>query len=345
MKEKYHIYNYLKNHESALIALASGTIGIIIMALNFVLYITDRFYLSQWNCHLIPVENSPSRFYSLCIWFVYFAAYMFLGKVLGKASIEFQNDVIELNHVLSKLKEQKKLLKVEEKKLKKIKKTANKDENNSDIIEIEQLVDEAKLQHDSIKSEAKKLKNKLEIKTIVKILFLAIIYSIPITLIKYIQTFEFTDSLKTTFSTIGMLLFFLIPISLIIVNVLSTKISQKSTEFKFIPNDSLSDSMIIKYCKNAVWIFVFVVAQILFNAFVENLSKKDFEIFSIENQKYASIYESEHYLIGEKISYTDSTITFYLNNQIIVEKNNISIVKRKFEKIEKVDTLKTEILK
>lgn len=201
------------------------------------------------------------------------------------------------------------------------------------------------MQHDSIKSEAKKLKNKLEIKTIVKILFLAIIYSIPITLIKYIQTFEFTDSLKTTFSTIGMLLFFLIPISLIIVNVLSTKISQKSTEFKFIPNDSLSDSMIIKYCKNAVWIFVFVVAQILFNAFVENLSKKDFEIFSIENQKYASIYESEHYLIGEKIFHSDSIITFYLNNQIIVEKNNISIVKRKFEKIEKVDTLKTEILK
>jgi len=127
--------------------------------------------------------------------------------------------------------------------------------------------------------------------------------------------------------------------------VLSTKISQKSTEFKFIPNDSLSDSMIIKYCKNAVWIFVFVVAQILFNAFVENLSKKDFEIFSIENQKYASIYESEHYLIGEKIFHSDSIITFYLNNQIIVEKNNISIVKRKFEKIEKVDTLKTEILK
>lgn len=127
--------------------------------------------------------------------------------------------------------------------------------------------------------------------------------------------------------------------------MLSTKISQKSTEFKFIPNDSLSDSMIIKYCKNAVWIFVFVVAQILFNAFVENLSKKDFEIFSIENQKYASIYESEHYLIGEKIFHSDSIITFYLNNQIIVEKNNISIVKRKFEKIEKVDTLKTEILK
>ena len=53
MKEKYRIYNYLKNHEGALIALVSGMVGFVVMTLNFVLYITDRFYLSEWNCNLI----------------------------------------------------------------------------------------------------------------------------------------------------------------------------------------------------------------------------------------------------------------------------------------------------
>lgn len=72
---------------------------------------------------------------------------------------------------------------------------------------------------------------------------------------------------------------------------------------------------------------------------MENSSKKDFEIFNVDNQKYASIYESEHYLIGEKVSYSDSVITFFVNDQIVVEKNNLSIVKKKFEKVEKVDGL------
>ncbi len=78
MKEKYHIYNYFKNHEGALIALVSGMAGFVIMTLNFVLYITDRFHLSEWDCNLIPVENSPSRFYTLCIWLIFYISYMFL---------------------------------------------------------------------------------------------------------------------------------------------------------------------------------------------------------------------------------------------------------------------------
>ena len=89
-----------------------------------------------------------------------------------------------------------------------------------------------------------------------------------------------------------------------------------------------------------IFFFIFIVAQILFNGVLENKSKKDFEIFSIENQEYAMIYESEHYLIGEKISCGDSTITFYLNNQVVIEKSNLSIVKKKFKKIEKTDALK-----
>ena len=124
MKEKYRIYSYLKNHEGALIALVSGVAGFVIMALNFVLYITDRFYLSEWNCSLIPVENSPSRFYSLCIWFVFFFCVYFMGKVLGKATVEFQNDVVELNNLLRRLKEIKKMLNERERILKNERKRA-----------------------------------------------------------------------------------------------------------------------------------------------------------------------------------------------------------------------------
>lgn len=349
MKEKYHIYNYLKNHEGVLIALVSGVAGFVIMALNFVLYITDRFHLHEWNCTIIPVENSPSRFYSLCIWFAFFVAYMFLGQFLGKAATFFQDDIIKLTNLLCDLKEAKKKLNKREGILKKARKQATKKGkiseflNDSDIIESAKLIDETKSKYHSTKKDVIKLKNKLQLKTIAKIAILSAECSIPIALIKYIQTFEFTQSLKSTLLSIGILLVFLIPLILLLENLFGKKTTIRQITPRPLSKASFSDSRIIQNCKSAALFFVFIAVQILFNGVLENSSKQYFEIFSIENQDYASIYESEHYLIGEMISYGDSTITFYLNNQIVVEKSNLSIVRKKFKKIEKTDAFKATV--
>ncbi len=336
MREKYHIYNYLKNHEGVLIALVSGVTGFVIMTLNFVLYITDRFYLSEWNCALIAVENSPSRFYSLCIWIAFFVIYMFLGKILGNAAFGFQDDIIRLNDFSKKLKENKKKLNECEEILK------NNEINKEtiDFQEISSLIDKVKKQIPSIRKDISKEKNVIQLKTITKIILLSAECSIPITLIKYIQTFEFMQSLKSTLTTIGTILIILIPFSLLLENLFGRKFAIESINSKPFSKNSFSDLKIIQNCKSAALFFSFIVVQIFFNGVLENLSKKDFEIFSIENQEYASIYESEHYLIGEKISYGDSTITFYLNNQIIVEKSNLSLVRKKFKKIEKTEEFK-----
>lgn len=344
MKERYRIYNYLKNHEGALIALVSGVAGFVIMALNFVLYITDRFYLSEWNCSLIPVENSPSRFYSLCIWFVFFFCVYFMGKLLGKATIEFQNDVVELNNLLRRLKKIKKIINSNEKLLKNERKRAKKEETHSDFQEISNKINAVKPEYLLLRKEVLDKKTRLQLKTILRFVILSAECSIPMVIIKYIQTLDFLMSLKSTFLTTGLFLLTLIPVCLLVLNVFRKKITG-SKNMSLLSNTFLSDSMIIRNCKSAALLFVFIVVQILFNAFLENLTKKNFEIFSIENREYASIYESEHYLIGEKVSYRDSIITFYLDNQILVEKTNLSVVKKKFEKIEKVEASKIPISK
>lgn len=338
MKDKYRIYNYLKNHEGALIALVSGVAGFVLMALNFVLYITDRFYLSEWNCSLIPVENSPSRFYSLCIWFAFFVVYFFWGKFLGRAPIEFENCFTMLNRYTLELKEQKKMLKLCERKLKRAKKEGN-EENLFVFQEISDEMEYVKEKICSVNAEIVKTKNKIQFEVIAKIVIFSAKCSVPIVLIKYIQTLDFMRSLKLTLYTIGMPLVVLIPISLLLLNVFSRKESIGFGGVESFRNISLSDSMIVWNCKSAALTFVLVVGLILYSVVVENSSKKDFEIFNVDNQKYASIYESEHYLIGEKVSYSDSVITFFVNDQIVVEKNNLSIVKKKFEKVEKVDGL------
>lgn len=338
MKEKYHIYNYFKNHEGALIALVSGIAGFIIMALNFVLYTADRFYLSTWDCSIIPIENSPSRFYSLCIWFSFFIAYMLLGKILGKVSFDSQKDAVKLNHYLINLKNNKKELKKCEKILKNEKRPVNEEINFQDI---SNKIDSLKSQIRSLNKEVINAKNEVQLKSILKILTISAASLIPITLIKYIQTLEFIQSLKSTLDTIILLLIFLIPLSILVINIASKKISIKSKDSKSLSNDFLSDSMIIRNCKKAVFNFIFVVILIYLSSWGKSLSNKEFEVFSIENQEYASIYESEHYLIGKKIIYNDSAITFYMNNQIIVEKTNLTIMKKKFEKVETVNANKS----
>ena len=345
MKEKYRIYNYLKNHEGALIALVSGATGFVIMALNFVLYITDRFYLSEWNCNLIPVENSPSRFYSLCIWFIFFIVYLFWGTRLGKTSLVFKDDFVELNVLLRRLKNMKEDLNVSERLLKDNENQIKEGGKSNEFQEISKKIDEMNREYHSIKSEIIKKKNNFEFKSILRMAMLSAKCFVPIMLIKYVQTFEFLQSLKSSLIAIGIPFLFLIPICLIMVNVLSRNKSIESGDGFFLSKAFMSDSRIVQTCISATLIFVFIVCQILFNAYVENLSKRKFEIFSVENQEYASIYESERYLIGEKVSYSDSIITFYMNNQVVVEKTNLSIVKKKFEKVEKIDSLRAALPK
>lgn len=335
MKEKYHIYNYLKNHEGALIALASGLAGFIIMVLNFVLHTADKFYLSTWNCNLIPIENSPSRFYSLCIWFVFFIANMFLGKILAKTSLDSQNEVIRLNLYLRNLKKNKKEVKEWEALLKKEKELVNEEKEKNKLQELSNKIDSLKLDIRLLKKDVTKEKIKVHLKSILKVLIISVAYSIPISLIKYLQTFELIRSLKSTFITIIGVLIVLIPLSIVAVNVISSKTSTESEDLQTHPNDFLSDSMIVRNCKKAVLNFLFIVIAIYLTCWGKNLPNNEFDIFSIGNQEYASIYESEHYLIGKKITYGNSKITFYLNNQIIVEKKNLSIVRKKFETVEK----------
>ena len=343
MKEKYRIYNYLKNHEGALIALVSGATGFVIMALNFVLYETDRFYLSKWNCSFVPIENSQSHFYSLCIWFVFFIVQLFLGKKLGMISLKYGNYLAKLNSSSLTLKKRKKDLDECENALRNIKKVNDRDVS-FDIHEVSQQITMLKSEIHSIKSSISKMRLDIFFKRILGSLFLLVESLIPIALIKYIQTFEFIQSLKSTLYATGLLLVFLIIINLLMVFTSKKNILEPS-DVKFFSKDSLSDLMIVRNCKNAVGIFVFVVFLIILNSTLESLTKKKFEIFSIEKEKYASIYESEHYLIGEKISYNDSIITFYVNDQVVVEKTNLSIVKKKFEKVEKIDSLMTTLTK
>ena len=359
MKGKYRIYNYFKNHEGALIALASGITGLVVMVLNFALYVSDRFILSEWNCFLIPKENSPSRFYALCVWFIFFLIINFFSAHIGKIVLEFRDLFSQLNECLNKLKTRKKEIGIKEKKLKNYKSQLKNNKRligkvnknqideitwqkltdsfgnlNAEIQEIDADLKESKVDILTLRSDSIRLKNKLELKIITRLAILSIKYAIPVFVLKYIQSFEFFQSLKSTFDLMLILYVLLFVICIVLLNCFKCR-DHNENNSRVVTFDRYSDSAIILSIKSFALSFAFIFIMILFNGKMENNAKRDFDIFLENDQEYASIYESENYLIGEKISFDDNTITFFMDNQIIVEKANRSIVRKKFDKIEK----------
>lgn len=355
-KESYSIYEYLKNNTSILISVISALVAIAAAVLKLGYYLYHTAYLNYWNIDSKLISTTET----------YWLEDIALSFALLFIGIAFVGLINETSGTFKKcryfIKCIKKLIKNQKKEINNLKKEKN-------------LLSESKKNHKRIKEilgslniktskyeKLKKEKTKIKIIAWGQFLVHLFLYALAFGAVFYIFSLKYSVSQNGSLITI---LITVISLELLtaVFGYITTPINKKAIEEKCI--ELLNENNVhnihcelpmfliskigtfgVKHYLSNKYIFrISIFMIIFFTGFlfaVSDQGKKDalsfksnFLITTINNTDYAIIATDSDNIIAERIEVNGKDATIYVNEQIIISKENIEMNVCTFDNISK----------
>ena len=351
-EESYSIYEFLKNDTSVLIAVISGLVAIILAFLKLGSYLYHTAYLNYWNIdsrllttqELYWLENIIFSFVFMISCVIYIGLLSESASTLKKCNYYKKY----ANKLIKKVNKQVKELKIQL--------SAAQDIEIKDNIaeEIKNII----FKIESVKKERGKIKLLARVQFIANAFFFSIVFG----LIFYVTLLQYSNSSKDGIKITVLLIIFM-SIFITISGYFTTVIdkqkiddkcrslfeeNQKDVEIPMYPFRKLSKLGIKHYLSNKyIFKILFFMCVVLCSfLYIQSEQGKSYadkigskiSITTIDETAYAIIAVDSDNIIAERIEINDKNAVVYVNEQIIIPKENIEMKVYTFENVTKDNT-------
>ena len=351
-EESYSIYEFLKNDTSVLIAVISGLVAIILAFLKLGSYLYHTAYLNYWNIdsrllttqELYWLENIIFSFVFMISCVIYIGLLSESASTLKKCNYYKKY----ANKLIKKVNKQVKELKIQL--------SAAQDIETKDNIaeEIKNII----FKIESVKKERGKIKLLARVQFIANAFFFSIVFG----LIFYVTLLQYSNSSKDGIKITVLLIIFM-SIFITISGYFTTVIdkqkmddkcrslfeeNQKDVEIPMYPFRKLSKLGIKHYLSNKyIFKILFFMCVVLCSfLYIQSEQGKSYadkigskiSITTIDETAYAIIAVDSDNIIAERIEINDKKAVVYVNEQIIIPKENIEMKVYTFENVTKDNT-------
>ncbi|MBO5319586.1 MAG: hypothetical protein J6B01_07285 [Ruminococcus sp.] len=351
-EESYSIYEFLKNDTSVLIAVISGLVAIILAFLKLGSYLYHTAYLNYWNIdsrllttqELYWLENIIFSFVFMISCVIYIGLLSESASTLKKCNYYKKY----ANKLIKKVNNQVKELKIQL--------SAAQDIEIKDNIaeEIKNII----FKIESVKKERGKIKLLARMQFIANAFFFSIVFG----LIFYVTLLQYSNSSKDGIKITVLLIIFMsifITISSYFTTVIDKQKmddkcrslfeeNQKDVEIPMYPFRKLSKLGIKHYLSNKyIFKILFFMCVVLCSfLYIQSEQGKSYadkigskiSITTIDETAYAIIAVDSDNIIAERIEINDKNAVVYVNEQIIIPKENIEMKVYTFENVTKDNT-------
>lgn len=351
-EESYSIYEFLKNDTSVLIAVISGLVAIILAFLKLGSYLYHTAYLNYWNIdsrllttqELYWLENIIFSFVFMISCVIYIGLLSESASTLKKCNYYKKY----ANKLIKKANNQVKELKIQL--------SAAQDIEIKDNIaeEIKNII----FKIESVKKERGKIKLLARMQFIANAFFFSIVFG----LIFYVTLLQYSNSSKDGIKITVLLIIFMsifITISSYFTTVIDKQKmddkcrslfeeNQKDVEIPMYPFRKLSKLGIKHYLSNKyIFKILFFMCVVLCSfLYIQSEQGKSYadkigskiSITTIDETAYAIIAVDSDNIIAERIEINDKNAVVYVNEQIIIPKENIEMKVYTFENVTKDNT-------
>ena len=351
-EESYSIYEFLKNDTSVLIAVISGLVAIILAFLKLGSYLYHTAYLNYWNIdsrllttqELYWLENIIFSFVFMISCVIYIGLLSESASTLKKCNYYKKY----ANKLIKKVNNQVKELKIQL--------SAAQDIEIKDNIaeEIKNII----FKIESVKKERGKIKLLARMQFIANAFFCSIVFG----LIFYVTLLQYSNSSKDGIKITVLLIIFMsifITISSYFTTVIDKQKmddkcrslfeeNQKDVEIPMYPFRKLSKLGIKHYLSNKyIFKILFFMCVVLCSfLYIQSEQGKSYadkigskiSITTIDETAYAIIAVDSDNIIAERIEINDKNAVVYVNEQIIIPKENIEMKVYTFENVTKDNT-------
>ena len=355
-KDKYSIFNYLKNHPASIIGCFSVGVAVITFFSQLLGYIASKNTLSYWNFNVMYASlGNKNLLYSAMTAMVYLIIISFTSNWFLKTSdiyIERKNCYL-IRTLLCKY--HKSLCKKYKRKVSKLKSNTNK--AKKEIFELEKSIERLQQETKELKKELLKIKIKAHfffLINILPIIFLTFVFSFTISIMLVPQE----EILKSTivFFCIHVIMDYLIfllekktyiNIKKIKKEIVTKDIEEVLAATKYENDyplwallkkgDRISNSVFISQVISIVLVFIIFIFSFALGSIHIEKTKKNFQITNIDGQQYAIVYYSDNTYYLEKINIEENILTIFTKDQRIINTSDISFFIQTFDEVIKID--------
>ncbi len=336
-EENYSIYEYLKNNTSVLIAVVSASVAIIAAVLRIGSYLYHSQYLKYWNIDP-QLYSAPETYWvesvtlsfilQICCGLFYIISYKTNKVFISRKQI---------------IKKANSYIKEEKKEIRKLKKDCKNCKQKMIAKDIQNTISKCESQIGILKSQKKEI-NRLILKEYIINVPLIFFLLVVICIILVRETDSFFKNLVLAFGLMAIMFL----VTYFIAKVNNKKVQDKHIKKKYFEEDYPLSTLILSKTKQVfsnsdikgfIWfMFVFAITfsfSEIFSGYFKAKNNKEFPIILIDNKEYAVVYSDESDLFAEKIEINGKNATIYINEQIVIPKENVKMKEYSFEGISK----------
>ncbi len=373
-KNKYHIYEYFKEHTGFLIACVSATVAVISFVLNMAVYLQTNSYLNYWSVDITHISiNTSNQIYYVLAAIIYAVAILFETSFISNTYSAYQprKKYILYSNILTKkvnkrIKQRRKQITKTKVRLSKIYETNdNKNEIDSISKDISQF--EAKLKSYQQSTDNARVSSKNLLHKSLPYLVFSYIICFFITFIGFLvlcllsEPLSFKIILYAAIIAVAQTLSYMLMYGLINHILLAISINKKiespeldidsEIETKLPPfplekvinggiKQFLSDSNLKKLPLSFLFILFFIIFLFTESGFSSAKHQTEFSIVEQDNTQYAVIYNNSEFLVLKKATIDGNKITIDLTEQKTISCQDTVLKKHKFNTVKTIDKKK-----
>ena len=365
-EESYSIYEFFKNDTSFLIAVASALIAIAAAFLKMCSSIYQNGYLKYWNINPKFADNVSSYWFeTIAFSFLFFVVVVFSSLVISSNLPIYLNQIeVSISRII-KIYRNKREIKGVKKELKHTKLKLSKLKDSIEKDELSEIIERLEKENKDINRECKNLEKsmcEINVAIICEMTKYTILIGLVFISFGFPVIFQGDANSNLSLVAIGLcyamivFAFAFLSIIMIIIRALRKKtlsfnkyskeeviniFSQKPSLKRILSSHSdryLSDKT-IKFALILIMIYVlfFSLNIIIFNDSIAK-NQKEFQIINNNSITYAILHVDDSNVIAERIEINDKNAVIYVNEQIIIPKEEIEMKVYTFKNVTRDNT-------